>query len=158
MQAKKVRCLDANGQEIGVIDFTKAFHLGKNRQLDLVELSPDSNPPVVKLMDYGKFLYEKKKKSRDNKKSAKSKEIQLHVNISKADLETKINKAKQFLQQKSRLKISLRFRGRENAHTNLGIELFNEVIEELQDYGVLESQPQSQGANISMVFSPKSSI
>ena len=155
LKHKQVRCLDIDGQEIGVIEFSKAFRLSEDRRLDLVELSADAKPPVVKLMNYGKFLYNKRKKSKDSKKSAKLKEIQLHVNISKGDLETKLNKAKYFLEKKTRLKISLRFRGREMVHTNLGSELFDRVIEEMKDDGTLEAKPQMQGRSMFMSFNPK---
>lgn len=133
---------------------TRAGNLG----LDLVEISPNAKPPVCRIMDYGKFKYEKHKKERVAKKNqshTKLKEIKFHANVAEHDYETKLRHAREFLEQGHRLKFSLYFRGRENAHHELGFEVMNRAAEDLKDHGQIEQPARLQGRSLIMLVYPK---
>ena len=125
--------------------------------MDLVEIAPQASPPVVKIMNYGKFIYEKTKREKLAKKKQhtnKAKEVKFHVNIDKHDYDYKCKHAKEFLQKGYKVKITLQFRGREMAHTELGMELMHKLVEELKEYSVIESEPKLMGRNIGMMLNP----
>ena len=148
--------MDSDGNELGIISFQDAFRKSQYKNLDMVVLSDTTTPPVVKILDYGKFLYNKNKKNRGNKKSStKSKEIKLHVNISSGDLDTKVNNAKNFLEKGNRIKFSLKFRGREIVHAELGRELMQKVVEKLKDYATIDGRVISSGKNVFVQLVPK---
>jgi translation initiation factor IF-3 len=128
-----------------------------NDGLDLVEISPNANPPVCKIMDYGKYCYEQEKKAKLAKKKQKVvhlKEIMLRPNISSHDLEIKLNYAKNFITDGDKVKFTLRFKGREITHQEIGFEIFKKVIEALKDIAKAESGPKMEGKMITAIFSP----
>lgn len=133
--------------------------LAQQNGLDLVEISPQAKPPVCRIMDYGKFKYErdkKKKEAKKNQASAKLKEIKFHANVDEHDYDTKLRHAKEFLDAGHKVKVSLFFRGRENAHQELGYELMNRVKGDIKDIGQVEQEPRLMGRNLNMMLSPKS--
>lgn len=125
--------------------------------LDLVEVSPTAKPPVCRIMDYGKYKYEQEKKQRQAKKhqaATKMKEIKFHANVAEHDYQTKLRHAREFLEAGHRVKFSLYFRGRENAHRDLGFELMNRVIEDLKETGTVEQTPRMMGRTLFMLMCP----
>jgi len=125
--------------------------------LDLVEISPKAQPPVCKIMDFGKYKYDVDKKKKEAKKkqaAVKVKEIKYHANVDEHDYQTKLRRAKEFLADHNRVKCSLFFRGRENAHTEVGVELFKRIIEDLKEDGKVEQLPRLNGKNLSMLINP----
>ena len=156
---KNVRLVGAEGEQVGIVSFEEARAQAAAIGMDLVVVADQANPPVIRIMDYGKLRYEKKKNLKAQKKkqhTQKLKEIKFHVRTDKHDLEYKINHAKEFLGKSYKLKISLQFRGREMAHKELGFELIKNVITELEDYGQADSPPKIIGRSISTTISPLS--
>lgn len=152
-----MRLVAANGDQLGVVSTYDAQNKAREAGLDLVEISPTSRPPVCRIMDYGKFLYEQSKKEKQNKRSAsatKVKEIQLHPSVGDHDYEVKIRHLKEFLEDGFRVKVSLFFRGRENAHKELGFVLMNRVLTDTHEIGIVEQAPKLLGKNILMVIMP----
>ncbi len=136
----------------------KARQLAKNAVLDLVEVSPNTNPPVCKIMDYGKHLYKKKKLDQTQKKSQKQTEVKgvrITLRISDHDLNTKVKQAERFLGQKNLVKVSLMFKGREFAHIDLGFAKMKQMQEILSEIAVVEMEPKKQGNTLIMILSPK---
>jgi len=154
----QVRCIDPDGNQIGVIQTREALAKAQQVGLDLVEISPTAKPPVCRIMDYGKYKYELGKKERAakrNKSSSKVKEIKFHANTAEHDYETKVRHAREFLEEGHPLKVSLWFRGREGAHRELGYQLLERVIQDIQDIGTVEQSPQMFGRNLIMRLTPK---
>ncbi len=136
----------------------EAMVMAEDEGLDLVEIAPLAKPPVVKVMDFGKYRYDQQKRLRESKKKQhviSVKEVRMRPSIGDHDLQTKMNKAVEFLKDGSRLKISLRFRGREMSRQDLGIKLLDRVIEMLEEYGVVEKSPKVEGRIMTMYFVPK---
>lgn len=157
---KKIRLVGAEGEQIGLVLFEKARSQANAAGLDLVVVAEKADPPVVRIMDFGKLRYEKKKNLKAQKKkqhTQKLKEIKFHVRTDKHDLEYKVNHGIEFLSKGNKLKISLQFRGREMAHKELGFELVKEVVARLEDYGQADAPPKIIGRNISTTLSPLSS-
>jgi translation initiation factor IF-3 len=154
----EVRCIDEKGEQIGVVNTRDALKRAQDLGLDLVEISPTARPPVCRIMDYGKYKYDKEKKERQAKKNqshTKLKEIKFHANVGDHDYATKIRQATDFLQEGHRVKLSLFFRGRENAHHDLGFILFERVAKDLSEHGVIEQQARMMGRSLIMVAVPK---
>ena len=150
--------MDGDGEQVGVVPLERAFAEAEKAGLDLVEVSPDSSPPVTKIMDFGKFRYDQRKKDRENRKKQHTvslKEIRMRPSISDHDLETKINRSIKFLQAGSRLKISVRFRGREMARQDLGAALMDRVTEQLEDYANVDKSASVEGRVMSLHLVPK---
>ncbi|MFW6075402.1 MAG: translation initiation factor IF-3 [Chloroflexota bacterium] len=157
IRIREVRLIDENGTHIGVVPTQEAMQLAQERNLDLVEVDPNGSPPVCRLMDYGKFRYEESRREREARKKQKAaqlKEIRLKPNIDDHDLETKVRHAKRFLNSGDKVKISVRFRGRQNLHRDLGHELLMRVIDELEEDGSVDQMPRSEGQDMSIVVSP----
>ncbi len=136
----------------------KALVLAHEAGLDLVEITATSKPPVCRIMDHGKFKYEQGKKKKEQKKKqiqVKLKEVKFHVNVGEHDYQTKLRHAFDFLKQGNRVKFSLLFRGRENAHRDIGFELMKRVIEDCKDVATVEQAPRLQGRNLFMMVVPK---
>lgn len=136
----------------------EAQDLATEKNLDLVKISPGANPPVVKIMDYGKYRFEQQKRekeARKNQKIVELKEIRLSVNIDTHDFETKVNKAKKFLEQGNKVKVSIRFKGRQITHTQLAYEPMNRFAEEVSEVGVVEKPPKMEGRSMLMILAPK---
>lgn len=154
---KEVRVIDENGKMLGVMATDKACDLAVERDLDLVKVSPDSNPPVCKIMDYGKFKYEQNRKEKESKKNQKVvtvKEIRTSVRVQEHDLNVKIKNIQKFLAEGDRIKISVRFRGREMAYVEKGRELLMKIKDILGDSCTCDKQPAMEGRSYVMYLSP----
>ncbi len=142
---------------MGVMSPRDALRLAQERDLDLVKVAPQAKPPVCKILDYGKYRFEmqkKEKEARKNQKVVELKEIRLSLNIDTNDFNTKVNQALKFLQQGHKVKVSIRFRGREMAHTNLGIDVEKRFAEALEGKAVIDKQPKLEGRSMMMFLSP----
>lgn len=154
---REVRLVGADGSQLGVISSREAMRMAEEQNMDLVKIAPQAVPPVCKIMDYGKFRFEQQKKDKENRKNQKVvdvKEIRLSLNIDIADFNTKVNQAEKFLKAGHKLKVSIRFRGREMAHTNLGLDVQKRFAEALPD-AVVDKQPKLEGRSMQMYMSPK---
>ncbi len=156
IRAREVRVIGHDGQQIGVIALNDALNLARQQGVDLVEISPNAVPPVCRIVDYGKFKYEQSKKDKDSKKSnaGKVKEIQLSVKIDPHDFATKLQHAVDFFSEDMKVKIALRFRGREMAHTEYGFQVVNKFIQECAPYATPEMQPKVIGKGINLMLNP----
>ncbi len=160
IRAKEVFLIDEENQKKGVMNFFDALELAEEAGLDLVEISPNAEPPVCKIIDYGKFRYEQQKKLKEAKKNQtiiKMREIRMQPKIDKHDLEVKSKAIGEFLAEGDKCKVTIRFRGRELAHTELGKEVLDRILEMLTEKEVLynvDSQPTMEGRNMSMLLSP----
>jgi len=157
---REVRVIDADGSQLGIMNSYKANELAEEKGLDLVKISPNSVPPVCKIMDYGKFKFEQVKKEKEAKKNQKiidMKEMRLSMNIDDNDLNTKANQSKKFLENGDKVKVSLKMRGRQNAHSKLGIDVMNSFYDILKDMCVMEKNPTLDGKNILMILAPNKS-
>jgi len=153
-----VRCIGADGAMIGIIPTSQARQMAERLGLDLVEISPNVNPPVCKIMDYGKYLFEQKRKEKEARRHQASqvlKEIKFHVNVADHDFQTKINHMKEFFERGFKVKASLFFRGRENAHKELGMELMDRVVKACEEAAVVEQLPKLMGNQIVMILGAK---
>ena len=151
--------VDENGEQLGIVDTQEALALAQERGLDLVEVSPNSKPPVCRIMDYGKYLYTQSKRQKESKKSSQPttvKEIKISAKIEEHDLAFKIAHIEKFLRQRYRVKVSVFFRGREITHTERGKELLEEVIERLGDGVNVETEPRLEGRTMAMLLAPVS--
>ncbi len=150
--------MGADGQQIGVVPLERALAEADEAGLDLVEVASDAQPPVAKIMDFGKFRYDQAKKNRENRKKQHSvsvKEVRMRPSISDHDLETKTNRAIKFLQEGNRLKISVRFRGREMARQDLGSDLLDRVVATLADYATIDKSAAVEGRVMFLHLVPK---
>jgi translation initiation factor IF-3 len=151
--------IDQEGQQLGVIPLKRALELAMQAELDLVEVAPSADPPVCKIMDYGKFKYQQNKRTQEAKKKQtviQVKEVKIRPKTDEHDLIVKINHIKRFLGQKDKAKVTIVFRGREIAYTDQGTKILDRVREELKDDAVVEQPPKMEGRNMVMVLSPKS--
>ncbi len=156
--AREVRLIGADGQQVGIVPIAEALSAAEDAKLDLVEISPDATPPVCKIMDYGKHLFEKKKQAalaKKNQKQVQVKEIKFRPGTEEGDYQVKLRNLIRFLEDGDKAKVSLRFRGREMAHQELGMELLKRVEEDLADYGTVEQFPKMEGRQLTMVLGPK---
>jgi len=157
IRADKVRVIDQDGKQIGIITVRDALAQAEKAGLDLVEISPKANPPVCKIIDYGKFKYQQTKKEKESKKAQhqiKVKEIKVKPNIDKHDLQTKIKKARDFLLKGNKVRLSCMFRGREMLHIEVGEKIMKQVCDELQDISQKESPLSRFGRTLSTVLIP----
>ena len=155
---KEVRLIGPDGEQIGVVSSKEAQKIADDAGLDLVKIAPNAKPPVCKVIDYGKYRYEMARKEKDAKKKQKIveiKEIRLSPNIDTNDLNTKMNAAKKFLTKGNKVKITLRFRGREMAHMNSSKHILDDFAENLSDIAVVEKVPKIEGRSIGMVLAEK---
>ena len=154
----EVRVVGADGEQLGVMSAREAQKIADDAGLDLVKIAPKAKPPVCKVIDYGKYRYEQARKEKDAKKKQKTvelKEIRLSPNIEANDLNTKMNAAKKFLAKGNKVKITLRFRGREMAHMNSSKHILDDFAENLSDVAVVEKAPKVEGRSIGMVLAEK---
>lgn len=155
---ENVRVIGNNGEQLGLLPIKKALQTAFSKNLDLVKIAPTAKPPVCKIMDYGKFKFEQTKKEKEAKKNQRIveiKEIRLTINIDVNDFNTKVKNALKFLKAGNRVKVAIRFRGREMARTNLGYELLEKFLESCQEYGVCDKPSKLEGRNIILFISPK---
>lgn len=152
-----VRVIDDQGTQLGIIPTQDALLKAREAGLDLVEVAPNERPPVCRIMDFGKYKYEKKKKKKANQKThqTKTKEIRLRPKTGEHDIEFKVNKAKGFLQHKDKVQVTVIFRGREMAHIEEGRRVMEGVIEELEEFGKLESPPQQHSRRMMCTIAPR---
>jgi len=153
----QIRLIGESGDQLGVVETAKALDMAEEAGLDLVEVAPNARPPVCRVMDYGKYRYEQGKKARKNRQTTSQlKEIRMRVRISDHDYQFKMRHAEKFLTQRHKVRIAVGFRGRENAHRDLGRVLMARIEEDLQDVGQLESPARDEGRNLVIIFAPKS--
>ena len=155
---REVRLIGADGEQLGIVSSREAQKIADEAGLDLVKIAPNAKPPVCKVIDYGKYRYEQARKEKDAKKKQKTvelKEIRLSPNIEANDLNTKMNAAKKFLAKGNKVKITLRFRGREMAHMNASKHIHDDIAENLSDVAVVEKAPKVEGRSIGMVLAEK---
>ena len=160
IQDKEVRLIGADGAQLGIMSAEAANEMAEEQGLDLVKISPNAVPPVCKIMDYSKFCYDQKKREKDAKKNQKVveiKEIRMSPSIDTNDFNTKVKAAMKFLADGNRVKVSVRFRGREMAHTNLGEKLLMEFAEACTEIANMEKNPKLEGRFMAMFLSPKNS-
>lgn len=156
--AREVRLIGVDGQQIGVVSLNEALQAAEDAKLDLVEIVADAVPPVCRIMDYGKHLFEKKKQAAEakkNQKQAQIKEVKFRPGTEEGDYQVKLRNLIRFLNDGDKAKVSLRFRGREMAHQELGMELLKRVEIDLAEYGTVEQHPKLEGRQLMMVIAPK---
>ena len=160
IRVPEIRCIDAEGQQVGIMSTRDALMMAQKLNLDLVEIAPQAQPPVCRIMDFGKYKYEQEKKEKSAKKhqgSYKVKEVQFHPNVGEHDYQTKVRHCREFLEEGHRVKIALFFRGRESAHQELGFQVINRVMGDVQDICMPEQAPKLMGRAIFMLLTPKPS-
>jgi translation initiation factor IF-3 len=158
IKEKEVRVVGVNGEQLGVMPTKEAMRLAMEAELDLVKIAPKAVPPVCKIVDYGKFKYEqlrKEKEARKKQKTVELKEIRMSPNIDTNDLNTKVGAARKFLTKGNKVKITLRFRGREMAHMHESKHILDDFAEQLSDCSVVEKAPKVEGRSISLVLAEK---
>ncbi|WP_243154794.1 translation initiation factor IF-3 [Clostridium thermarum] len=156
IKEKEIRLV--SDKESRIISTKEALSLAREKDLDLVMISPAANPPVCKIMDYNKFLYEqskKQKEARKNQKVVEVKEIRLSATIEEHDIEIKANNAKRFLQDENKVKVSIRFKGRQNNYTGVGAKVFDTFLSKIEGFGVVEKAAQLEGRNMFMIIGTK---
>jgi translation initiation factor IF-3 len=159
IRAAQVRLIDENGQMLGVMSSLEALRMAEDRGLDLLEIAPNAQPPTCKIMDYGKYKYEEKKKaaaSRKNQVIVTIKEIQMRPRTDQHDFETKMKHARRFLLDGDKVKVNLRFMGREMAHQEAGLVVVNKAIEYVKDLALVEAPPKTEGKNMFTILAPDS--
>ena len=161
IRAREIRVIDADGNQLGIMVPYDAIKRAREQNLDLVEISPNAVPPVCRIMDYGKFLYEQEKKERAAKKNQKQivlKEVKFSVNVDEHDYVTKRNHVLRFLAEGDKVKASLRFRGREMAHQNLGRDVLDRLIREVGEKGIVEFRPRMEGNTMHAILAPPKQV
>ncbi len=155
---KEVRVIDQDGEQLGVMSAKEAMKLAREAELDLVKIAPNAKPPVCKIIDYGKYRYELARKEKEAKKKQKTmevKEVRLSPNIDVNDLNTKANQARKFIAKGDKVKVSLRFRGRELAHINYSKQILDNFYEKLEDVAVIDKPAKMEGRSMVMFLSEK---
>jgi translation initiation factor IF-3 len=158
IKAREVRVIDPDGNQLGVIPIHKALASADEFGLDLVEVSPNSDPPVCKIMDYGRFKYQQTKKQQEAKKKQTTfqvKEVKVRPKTDRHDLEIKLGHIKRFIEKKNKVKITVVFRGREITLTDMGREMLDQIVEETSSYAVIEQQSKLEGRTMNMVLAPR---
>ena len=155
---REIRLIGTNGEQLGIMSARDAMRLAEEAGLDLVKIAPTANPPVCKIVDYGKFKYEQVRKEKEAKKKQRIieiKELRLSPNIDTNDLNTKVNAARKFLGKGDKVKVTLRFRGREMAHMNNSRHILDDFAESLSDIAVIEKAPKVEGRSMTMFLTGK---
>ena len=152
-----MRVVDVSGEQLGILSIRDALQIATDKQLDLVEVAPNANPPVCRLMDYGKYLYEKQKRERDARKSQKQievKEVRLRPKTGEHDIQVVLSKIRKFAGEGDKIKVRIRFRGREIYHPEVARDLLQRVSEEVADVVGVESRPAFEGNSMIMILAP----
>lgn len=155
---REVRVVDQNGEQLGVMPIRQALEMAEEAQLDLVKIAPQARPPVCKIMDYGKYRFEQSKKEREFRKNQKVitvKEVRLSATIEDHDIDVKLKNAIKFLKDGNKVKATIRFRGRQITHSEIGRQVMTEFAERIKEYGTVDKAPMIEGRNMSMFISPK---
>ncbi len=153
-----MRLIGAEGEQLGIVSSAEALNIARKDMLDLVEVAPQSVPPVCRVMDYTKFKYDQAKKEREAKKKQKVmhlKEIRMNPNIEEHDYQVKVKQLKKFIEQHDKVRLRMTFRGREMTHMELGQNILNRVVQDAAEFGELEKPSVHEGKSIIMVFKPK---
>ncbi|OKH32947.1 translation initiation factor IF-3 [[Phormidium ambiguum] IAM M-71] len=154
----KIRVIDTDGGQLGIITPREALAIANEKELDLVLVSDKADPPVCRIMDYGKFKFEQEKKAREARKkqhTAEVKEVKMHYNIDHHDYKVRIAHAKRFLNDGNKVKATVMFRGREIQHSNLAEDLLNRMASDLQEFGEVQQAPKKEGRNMMLLLAPK---
>src|SRR5437764_2091311 len=157
IRAREIRVIGDEGEQIGIMPPFEALKMAREKNLDLVEISPTAQPPVCRIMDYGKYLYEQEKREREAKKHQKTitvKEVKFSINVDEHDYETKRNHVIRFLEEGNKVKASLRFRGREMTRQSLGRGVLERLIKDLGDRAIIESYPRTEGNTMNLMLGP----
>ncbi|MDO5343549.1 MAG: translation initiation factor IF-3 [Candidatus Saccharibacteria bacterium] len=158
IRARELRVVGSDGEQLGIMSLRDALQAAEDAGLDLVEISPNANPPVAKIIDWGKFQYQKMKDQQRNKRAAKAsdlKQMRFGLKIGAGDLDVKLRKIKAFLADGHKVRIQVVYKGREMAHREIGYELIEKIMAQLEDEAVLEQKPQMAGRNLSVVIRSK---
>ena len=156
--AKEVKVIDENGEQLGILPTSEALKLAEERDLDLVEVSPNSSPIVCKIMNYGKYKYEQARKEKESKKKQKVveiKEIRLSSTIDTHDFDFKSRNARKFLEDGNKVKATIKFKGREVNNTSFGVNVLNKFAESLEDVGTVDKAPKLEGRSMMLMINPK---
>jgi len=157
IRAREVRVIDDAGIQLGIMGVRDALRAAEERDLDLVEVAPNARPPVCRMMDYGKYLYEKQKRERESRKAQKQieiKEVRLRPKTGEHDIQVVLNKTRKFLKDGAKVRVRIRFRGREIVHRDVALDLMKRVTEELAEEAVIESRPGFEGRSMVMLLAP----
>ena len=155
---REVRLIGANGEQMGIVPLRTALTAAEEANLDLVKIAPTAKPPVCKIMDYGKYRFEQSKRAREIRKNQKVitiKEVQLSATIQDHDVEVKQKAAEKFLRDGDKVKVSIRFRGRQITHSEIGLDIMKDFAERCKDFAVVERKPLTEGRNMTMILAPK---
>jgi translation initiation factor IF-3 len=158
IRIREVRLIDEDGQQMGILPTFQALNIARERGLDLVEVAPNAIPPVCRIMDWGKERYEQSRKERESRRNSKQitiKEVRLKPKTDDHDLDTKTRRAKEFLQEGDKVKLTVLFRGRENLHPEVGRALLDRMLDQLGPLAVIESPPRLEGRNMTAMLAPK---
>ncbi len=158
IKAKEVRLIDTDGTQLGIVSRDDALETAQKRNMDLVNVAPTAKPPVCRIMDYGKYQYEKSKREKEARKKQKTvtlKEVKVRPNIEEHDFQVKAKKGRKFLEAGDKVKVTVMFRGREVTHSENGKELCEKLAQELEDCAVVEKKPKLEGRNMIMIMSPR---
>lgn len=158
IRAREVRVIDDEGNQIGVIPPFEALKMARERNLDLVEISPTAQPPVCRIMDFGKYLYQQEKREREAKKHQKQitvKEVKFRINVDEHDYQTKKNHVLRFLDEGDKVKATIFFRGREMTRTSLGREVLERLIKDVAEKSIVEFRPRQEGNTLHAILAPK---
>jgi translation initiation factor IF-3 len=159
IRVREVRLIDENGGQLGIVPTPEALELSRQAGLDLIEVAPNANPPVCKILDYGKYKFDQEKRLKEakkNQKQVKMKEIRMQPKIEEHDLNFKTKHIQEFLEEGNKVKVTVRFRGRELAHTELGKDVLDSIAERLDIEFSVDKKPAMEGRYMSMILSPKS--
>lgn len=158
IRIREVRLIDEEGQQLGIVPTVQALSIARERGLDLVEVAPNAIPPVCRIMDYGKVRYEQSRKERESRRNSKTttvKEVRMTPRIDDHDLDTKGARAKEFLEEGDKVKLTVTFRGRQMLHPELGRAILDRLLDQLNPYAVVEATPRLEGRNMSAMLAPK---
>lgn len=155
---KEIRLIDENGEQLGIVSSRDAQKIADERKLDLVKIAPTAKPPVCRIMDYGKYKFDQAKKEKEARKKQKTvdvKELRLSPSIDTHDVQVKVKKANEFLKDGDKVKISIRFRGREIGHSKVGAQIMEDFAKATSEFGVVDKQPKMEGRSLVMFLAPK---
>ena len=155
---KEIRLIDENGEQLGIVSSREAQKIADERKLDLVKIAPSAKPPVCRIMDYGKYKFDQAKKEKEARKKQKTvdvKELRLSPSIDTHDVQVKVKKANEFLKDGDKVKISIRFRGREIGHSKVGMQIMEDFAKATEEFGTVDKQPKMEGKSLVMFLAPK---
>ncbi|NLY50755.1 MAG: translation initiation factor IF-3 [Firmicutes bacterium] len=159
IRVREVRLVDETGKQLGIVSTREALRLAQEKNLDLVKVAPDARPPVCRIMDYGRYKYEQSKREKEARKKQKIitiKEIRMRPNIDEHDYNVKVKNMQRFLGDGDKVKVTIRFRGRQMTHTDAGKTLLERMAEQLKDLGLVEREPRLEGNQMIMIMAPRS--